>query len=57
MTHAVGEDLDGGPTGGEGEHTDGGNGGKAEQIHRAQILQQRSGWGQWPACSRRLGLR
>ncbi len=30
---------------------------KAEQIHRAQILQQRSGWGQWPACSRRLGLR
>jgi hypothetical protein len=30
---------------------------KSEQIHRAQILQQRSGWGQWPACSRRLGLR
>lgn len=30
---------------------------KAEQIHRAQILQARSGWGQWPACSRRLGLR
>ena len=30
---------------------------KAEQINRAQILQARSGWGQWPACSRRLGLR
>ena len=30
---------------------------RAEQIHRAQILQARSGWGQWPACSRRLGLR
>ncbi|WP_295027748.1 resuscitation-promoting factor [uncultured Mobiluncus sp.] len=28
-----------------------------EQTHRAQILQARSGWGQWPACSRRLGLR
>lgn len=28
----------------------------AEQTHRAQILQQRSGWGQWPACSARLGL-
>ncbi len=30
---------------------------KAEQIKRGQILQQRSGWGQWPACSRKLGLR
>ena len=30
---------------------------RAEQIYRAQILQARSGWGQWPACSRRLGLR
>ncbi len=29
----------------------------AEQTQRAQILQQRSGWGQWPACSARLGLR
>lgn len=29
----------------------------AEQTMRAQILQARSGWGQWPACSRRLGLR
>lgn len=28
----------------------------AEQTMRAQILQQRSGWGQWPACSRSLGL-
>jgi len=31
--------------------------GYGEQLHRAQILQQRSGWGQWPACSRKLGLR
>jgi resuscitation-promoting factor RpfB len=30
---------------------------KAEQIKRGKILQQRSGWGQWPACSRKLGLR
>lgn len=30
---------------------------KAEQIKRAQILQARSGWGQWPACSAKLGLR
>lgn len=28
----------------------------AEQTMRAQILQQRAGWGQWPACSARLGL-
>ncbi|MDO5719935.1 MAG: transglycosylase family protein [Actinomycetaceae bacterium] len=28
----------------------------AEQTQRAQILQQRAGWGQWPACARRLGL-
>lgn len=27
-----------------------------EQTHRAQILQARSGWGQWPACARSLGL-
>jgi uncharacterized protein YabE (DUF348 family) len=27
-----------------------------EQTLRAQILQARSGWGQWPACARRLGL-
>ncbi len=29
----------------------------AEQTMRAQALQQRSGWGQWPACSASLGLR
>lgn len=29
----------------------------AEQKNRAQILQARSGWGQWPACSSKLGLR
>jgi len=28
----------------------------AEQTKRAKILQARSGWGQWPACSRKLGL-
>ncbi|MDT0166519.1 transglycosylase family protein [Actinotalea sp. AC32] len=28
-----------------------------EQTMRAQMLQARSGWGQWPACSRKLGLR
>ena len=28
----------------------------AEQTYRAQILQARSGWGQWPACARSLGL-
>lgn len=28
-----------------------------EQLKRAQILQARSGWGQWPSCSRKLGLR
>ncbi|ACZ31741.1 Transglycosylase domain protein [Xylanimonas cellulosilytica DSM 15894] len=28
-----------------------------EQTMRAQALQERSGWGQWPACSRKLGLR
>jgi hypothetical protein len=27
------------------------------QDEAAQRLQARSGWGQWPACSRRLGLR
>lgn len=30
---------------------------REEQIYRAQILQVRSGWGQWPACADRLGLR
>ena len=28
----------------------------AEQTQRAQALQARSGWGQWPACARKLGL-
>lgn len=27
-----------------------------EQLQRAQALQARSGWGQWPACARSLGL-
>lgn len=27
------------------------------QIHFGQILQARSGWGQWPHCSAELGLR
>jgi resuscitation-promoting factor RpfB len=27
------------------------------QLEAAQRLQARSGWGQWPRCSRRLGLR
>ena len=27
-----------------------------EQTMRAQALQARSGWGQWPACARQLGL-
>lgn len=30
---------------------------KSEQIARAQILQSRQGWGAWPACSAKLGLR
>lgn len=29
----------------------------ATQLAAAQRLQARSGWGQWPHCSRRLGLR
>lgn len=28
-----------------------------EQTMRAKMLQERSGWGQWPACSKKLGLR
>lgn len=28
-----------------------------EQTMRAQMLQARSGWGQWPHCSSKLGLR
>ncbi len=30
---------------------------KAEQISRAKILQARQGWGAWPACTAKLGLR
>lgn len=30
---------------------------RAEQIKRGKILQARSGWGQWPACTAKLGLR
>lgn len=29
----------------------------SEQLERAIRLQARSGWGQWPRCSRKLGLR
>ncbi len=29
---------------------------REEQIARAQILQARSGWGNWPACASKLGL-
>lgn len=30
---------------------------REEQIYRATLLWQRQGWGAWPACTRRLGLR
>ena len=30
---------------------------REEQIQRAQALQASAGWGQWPACTRKLGLR
>ena len=30
---------------------------RAEQIRRAELLKARQGWGAWPACSRKLGLR
>lgn len=30
---------------------------KAEQIRRAEMLRARGGWGHWPACSAKLGLR
>src|SRR4051795_320928 len=33
------------------------NASPATQDEAARRLQARSGWGQWPACSRRLGLR
>ncbi|NLC98918.1 MAG: DUF348 domain-containing protein [Actinomycetales bacterium] len=30
---------------------------REEQIKRGKILQARAGWGQWPSCTRKLGLR
>lgn len=33
------------------------NASPAEQTKRAKILQKRSGWGQWPACSIKIGVR
>jgi LysM repeat protein len=33
------------------------NASRAEQIRVAKRIQQRQGWGAWPACSRKLGLR
>lgn len=30
---------------------------KAEQIARAEMLKARQGWGAWPACTAKLGLR
>ena len=30
---------------------------KDEQIYRGDVLQRRSGWGQWPACTSMLGWR
>lgn len=30
---------------------------KAEQIKRGKMLQASGGWGHWPACSKKLGLR
>lgn len=30
---------------------------KWEQIHRAERLQASQGWGAWPSCSRKMGLR
>lgn len=33
------------------------NASRDEQIMRGQMLQARQGWGAWPACSAKLGLR
>ncbi len=30
---------------------------REEQIQRAEMLRARQGWGAWPACTRKLGLR
>lgn len=41
----------------EGDPDDPRNAEYGVQVAAAKRLQARSGWGQWPACSRRLGLR
>lgn len=33
------------------------NASKSEQIARAKMLQARQGWGAWPACTAKMGLR
>ena len=33
------------------------NASRDEQIARGERLKDRQGWGAWPACSRKLGLR
>ena len=33
------------------------NASREEQIMRGKMLQQRSGWGAWPSCTAKLGLR
>jgi len=30
---------------------------REEQIHRAELLLDMQGWGAWPTCSRKIGLR
>lgn len=30
---------------------------KWEQMHRGELLRARQGWGAWPSCTRKLGLR
>jgi putative cell wall-binding protein len=30
---------------------------RLEQIYRGELLQARQGWGAWPSCSRKIGLR
>jgi hypothetical protein len=30
---------------------------KAEQIRVAKLVQAKQGWGAWPACTKRIGLR
>lgn len=30
---------------------------KSEQITRAKVIQSRQGWGAWPACTAKLGIR